>query len=218
MRAVLLDFYGTLVEDDWNVVCDAAETAVPFADPATVASEWMDAFYQELDASHGVRFASQRAAQIGALEEIAASYDVRVNAKRLCDPVFAYWRSPRVCEETRSFLATLPAPTCVVSNVDRDDLLAALRATRLSFDHVLTSEDVRAYKPRPDLFVAGLAALGVSSDDAVHVGDSWRNDVCGALGVGVRAIWLNRRGLRRPSEGCACEAPSLDAIPTAMLR
>ena len=42
--------------------------------------------------------------------------------------------------------------------------------------------------------VAG-TALGLGAHEVVHVGDSLRADVAGAEAAGIRAVWVNRRGL-----------------------
>lgn len=45
-------------------------------------------------------------------------------------------------------------------------------------------------KPRPTLFRAALARLGVAAHDAAMVGDSLLADVQGAQAVGLKTIWL----------------------------
>ena len=58
----------------------------------------------------------------------------------------------------RRFCRTVELPVVVVSNIDRQDIQAAIDLHGLAFETVITSEDVRSYKPRPELFVAGLQA------------------------------------------------------------
>lgn len=113
---------------------------------------------------------------------------------------FEYWREPLLFNDTQEILGRIDVPVCVVSNIDRSDLEAAIRYHGLSFDHVLTSEDVRSYKPRPELFLQALKVLGVPGNDALHVGDSLSSDVAGATAVGVPVAWLNRTGREHPTE------------------
>jgi 2-haloalkanoic acid dehalogenase type II len=61
-------------------------------------------------------------------------------------------------------------------------------------DDVVTSADARAAKPDPRIFRRALELAGVGPEDAVHVGDSLRNDVEGARAVGLRAVLLQRVG------------------------
>jgi len=55
---------------------------------------------------------------------------------------------------------------------DNADLASALKHVRMSFDHVVTSEDCRAYKPRPEPFQRALRLLGLEAHEVLHVGDS----------------------------------------------
>ena len=56
----------------------------------------------------------------------------------------------------------------------------------------VSSADHGAMKPHPSIFMAALEQLNVAASDAVMVGDSLRQDVEGALGAGMRAVWLHR--------------------------
>lgn len=58
-------------------------------------------------------------------------------------------------------------------------------------DALIASEDVGVSKPERGIFDIALQRLGVSADDAVMVGDSWANDVAGAVSAGIGAIWFN---------------------------
>jgi putative hydrolase of the HAD superfamily len=60
-------------------------------------------------------------------------------------------------------------------------------------DAVVISEAVGFRKPRPEIFLATLDALGVGAEETVHVGDDLRADVGGAAPLGIRTAWLTRR-------------------------
>lgn len=64
----------------------------------------------------------------------------------------------------------------------------------IQVDEVLTSEDVRSYKPRSELFEEALRRYHLKSNEVLHVGDSLVSDVCGVQQVGIKAVWLNRQG------------------------
>ncbi|MDE2997452.1 MAG: HAD family hydrolase [Gemmatimonadota bacterium] len=57
-------------------------------------------------------------------------------------------------------------------------------------DALAISEEVGAEKPSPAIFRYALDELGMKK--ATMIGDSWDNDVLGAVGCGLTAIWLNR--------------------------
>ncbi len=64
------------------------------------------------------------------------------------------------------------------------------------FDAIVASHDVRvrSAKPDPHIFMYTLAAVGVSAEETVHVGDTYAADIVGAKNVGIRPILLDRDG------------------------
>jgi len=53
------------------------------------------------------------------------------------------------------------------------------------------SDEVRARKPRKEIFEEALERMGVAPERAVHIGDDVDADVAGAKAMGMRAIWFN---------------------------
>ncbi len=78
-------------------------------------------------------------------------------------------------------------------------------------------EDGLPKKPSPAFFAAVVAAAGLPAARIVHVGDSPEHDVVAAQRAGMRAVWLNRRGLPRPS-GLQpdAEVSTLAALPEVL--
>ena len=74
---------------------------------------------------------------------------------------------------------------CLASFQSHFELQGLISATVSSSDHGLM-------KPHPSIFSSALQLLGVAPAEAVMVGDSLRQDIEGALNVGMRAILLNR--------------------------
>jgi HAD superfamily hydrolase (TIGR01549 family) len=83
----------------------------------------------------------------------------------------------------------------LISNGQRDlDEFTAHH--RLDVDAVVGSKAHGRVKPHASIFVAALRALEVSPDEAAMVGDSYEDDIEGARALGIRAILLDRDGLR----------------------
>ena len=83
----------------------------------------------------------------------------------------------------------------------------------LEVDAVVGSKAHGRTKPHPSIFVAALAALGVRAGEAAMVGDSYEDDIEGARSLGMRAILLDRDGLR-PEEQERID--TLLALPAAL--
>jgi 2-haloacid dehalogenase/putative hydrolase of the HAD superfamily len=103
-----------------------------------------------------------------------------------------YWADPPIHDDVLDALARIDLPICCVSNADTAPLLAAMEKHGLQFDHVITSEAVRAYKPDAHIFREALTRLGATSDRAIHVGDSLHSDIGGASRLGIHTAWLCR--------------------------
>lgn len=73
--------------------------------------------------------------------------------------------------------------------------IEAMRLERLVAPERIFISGERGWdKPDVRLFRHINEATGSRPDQCVMVGDSWRNDVIGALGAGWTAVWFNHRG------------------------
>ena len=84
---------------------------------------------------------------------------------------------------------------------------------RLQVDAKVGSKAHGNIKPHPSIFVAALTELGASPAESVMVGDSYEDDIEGARALGMRAILLDRDGLR-PDEPERID--TLLALPAAL--
>lgn len=82
----------------------------------------------------------------------------------------------------------------LLSNADNDSLMPLLKLHDLEFDHVISSEMARVYKPHPMAFHLISEALDVPPEASLFVGDSQFDDVQGAGLVGMHTVWVNRNG------------------------
>lgn len=57
---------------------------------------------------------------------------------------------------------------------------------------IAISEEVGLRKPRPEIFEAVAAGLGLAPRELLHVGDSLGADVAGARAVGMKTVWVTR--------------------------
>lgn len=77
--------------------------------------------------------------------------------------------------------------------------LAAAKLPERMFSTIRISGEFGRAKPDPAIFESVLADLGVQPHEAVMIGDSVREDIEGAAGVGVPTIWI-AQGRAFPSD------------------
>lgn len=192
----MLDFYGTVVHEDDVIItkiCSLISHSSPGQPPPTdIASYWWTSFTSACRRSHGDGFRTQRTLEHASLLDTIDHFDSGCDPDELSDKMYEHWQRPPVFKDALEFLSRLRLPVVVISNIDRRDIEAAIAHHGLRFDGLVTSEDVRSYKPRPELFEAGMALLGTR--EVLHVGDSPSSDVVGASALGVAVAWVDRKG------------------------
>jgi putative hydrolase of the HAD superfamily len=68
-------------------------------------------------------------------------------------------------------------------------------------DGALSSAEVGAPKPDPEIFARALALAGARPAEALHVGDDVEADVGGALAAGLEPVLIDRDGSLEPPPG-----------------
>lgn len=60
------------------------------------------------------------------------------------------------------------------------------------FEFAVSAAEVGHQKPHPLVFQTAMSKAGVTTAEAVHIGDDEQRDIFGACELGVRTIWVNR--------------------------
>jgi 2-haloacid dehalogenase/putative hydrolase of the HAD superfamily len=194
--ALFVDFYGTVASGDSAAVAAACEVIVrelglPFT-TEEFAITWGRRYFALVDDSNGERFRTLHECEMASLQETVRPHVGEIDAAPLVAGLEAYWRNPGIHADAREMLAAVDLPTCCVSNADTTPLDIALRRHGVRFDHVVTSEQARSYKPDAVIFERALAKTGADPTRVAHVGDSLHSDILGASKLGITTIWINR--------------------------
>jgi len=62
------------------------------------------------------------------------------------------------------------------------------------FQVVITRDESGVVKPDPKAFIPAIEVLGVNPSETAVVGDSLEWDILGAKSLGMKGVWINRRG------------------------
>ena len=195
-KTVFLDFYGTLAAGDADVVeavCTRIVTELNLSiTPHELVVAWGDRFFAAIEANNHDHFRTLYDSECDSLVETLDPVCGRIDPVPFVDQLTEYWCGPDLHDDVHQTLAQLNLPICCVSNADTDHLRSAIDRHGLKFDHVVSSQDARCYKPRPEIFHRALSAMGAEPHEVLHVGDSLHSDVEGAANAGIEALWLCR--------------------------
>jgi putative hydrolase of the HAD superfamily len=223
-RAVLLDLDDTLVDHRYAIhttlkALRDADARLRALELDFFIAEWnrvLDAMYEDVVLGR-ISIHESRIRRYHHFYELAGSPIAAEEALAVADRhVALYMANRRVVPGADLLLAALKShvPIAIVTNSslrEQTEKLATFQLDR-HVDVLVTSEEFGAAKPDASIFHHALAQLGVDARDAVMVGDSWENDVVGAAGVGMRAVWLNRTGIPCPDPALAHELSGYEPI------
>ena len=200
--ALLIDFGGTLAlektprariyqeaarraglwidEEPMAALMGEALAALPKHSPVRYTRPWFELFIERI---FGEELGLDGAAIVGVKEELFA---------RFTDP-----KTFGVFPDARVLLGAARAaqiPVAVVSNWT-DTLDALIEGLELGpFGAIASSAALSVEKPDRGIFEWALGRIGVPAERALHVGDSYSNDVVGARALGIEAVLLDRGG------------------------
>ena len=118
--------------------------------------------------------------------------------RRISEASVAAWHAHTPLDpEATSVLGELQGryKLALISNFDHPPHVHRLLdelALRPFFDVVVVSGDVGVKKPDPAIFTPALEQTGLTTDEALFVGDSPEDDVAGAKAAGMRPVLIQR--------------------------
>ncbi len=200
-RHVIFDFFGTLVGYRHGVEAGTSirargvlERHGVVIEPATFTATFGACFDAlEADAERTLDEYSMDDAARLLMRELDLTLDAP-ERREFIDAYLADWNEavaawPRL----DAFLSSLSAPKSVITNTHDEGLVPDLLATlgvAEAFERVTTSVGHGRRKPDASIYRAHLEALGLSTADAVFVGDNPACDYFGPRAVGIEAYLI----------------------------
>ncbi|MEZ5080524.1 MAG: haloacid dehalogenase type II [Thermoleophilia bacterium] len=219
VRVLLFDVFGTCV--DWRGgIARAGENVarrcgITSIDWLAFADAWRRRYQPQLET---VRSGARDWVELDVLHR--ESLDELLDAQRLdlgeqerVELTLA-WHAldpwPDTVEGLRRLGARHVRAAC--SNGHRALVMSLMRHGALPFDAVLGAETARAYKPRPEVYLRSVAALGVVPGEAMMVA-AHNSDLRAAAECGLRTAFVARPYEWGPEQSEDLEAdPSVDVV------
>lgn len=221
-EALSFDCYGTLI--DWEAGILAGLRAV--LDPRGVApddDDLLERFARHEAAVEAGPYLRYREVLACALAGVCAELDVRPTDEEAAAFGGSVGDWPAFPDSTAA-LASLGRRfrLAVITNCDDDLFAASNRRLGVTFDWVITAEQVGAYKPNRRNFEVALERIegaGIARDRLLHVAQSLFHDHVPAKEIGLATAWVDRRH-DRPGSGAtppAVATPDLTVPDMASL-
>ncbi len=191
-KILTFDCYGTLI--DWESGIFSALRPILAAHGQSISDAQLLEMYGELEAqAEQGEFLSYR----DVLQRVVAGFgkQLRFEAseqeKRSLPDSLPNWLP---FSDTARALQRLKSKfkLAVISNVDDDLFAASARKLEVGFDHVITAQQARCYKPGAKIFNLALQTIGIPPDRILHCGQSVYHDVIPARSLGMATVWVNR--------------------------
>jgi 2-haloacid dehalogenase len=218
-RVLTFDCYGTLI--DWESGIFAALRPILAAHKKMLSDSALLKLYSELEATaEGREFRPYREILQSVVYGFGKRFEFTPTPAQLTSlpDSLANWQP---FPDTVAALRKLKSryQLAVISNVDDDLFAPTAKKLEVNFDHVITAQQARAYKPSLKIFKLAQARMGISPDQWLHVAQSVFHDVVPAKSLGITTVWVNRAS-SRPGAGAAksasanpdLEVPNLETL------
>jgi len=194
IQALVLDVYGTLF--DVHSVKEQAEALYPDHGEA-ISKRWREkqleySFLRQLNGQY-VPFSQVTQ---DALRYTLLELKLHVTEEQITTLMETYLTLD-VYPEVSSVLETMADKRLVVfSNGSHDMLDPLIEQSGLAdrFEHLVSVDDIKQYKPAPASYMHALNTLGLKREEILFMSSNgW--DITGAKSFGFKTAWINRNGL-----------------------
>lgn len=213
---ISFDCYGTLV--DWESGILAYFSALAGAHAISVTDDAILAAYAEIEPSIQSEFyRSYRAVLREVVVRFCERFGIQPNKMEL-EGLSISLPSWQPFGDTVEALRVLKQQykLAIVSNIDNDLLAATVRLLGLSFDWIITAEEICSYKPAPAHFNELLRRTGLPKCQHLHAAESLFHDIAPTNALGIPNVWVNRSQGTRGSTASRRELVRPDRVVNSL--
>jgi 2-haloacid dehalogenase len=103
-----------------------------------------------------------------------------------------------------------------LTNCDEDLFATTRDRLPVPFDTWVTAEEVRSYKPDLAHFRRFAEKTGATTENWIHVANSWILDILPAARMGLRSVWVDRDLTGHPAKLADRRVTSMRRLPEAV--
>jgi len=209
-RWLTFDCYGTLA--DWNTCMLGALQPIAGVHAASLLTAYHRA---ESILEAGPQWRPYRDVLTGALSLAARRTGIPVTPEQ-AGAFVAAWPTMPVFPDAAEALGTLASfgwRLAILTNCDDDLFATTSPSLPVSFDVVVTAQQVRSYKPDLGHFRKFTELTGATPANWIHVANSWVHDILPAGRMGLRSVWVDRDHTGHPAKFAERRITSMRRLP-----
>ena len=150
--------------------------------------------YRNFDLAEAEKYVNQRYAELGSSTKVLN--ELRIDGEQFFVEAFKKIELNKLISKDEKIVRLISSlkkkyKVGMISNTHRSIAKKKLEAIGLSlktFNPLITTYELNAYKPDPAPFLKALEVAGCSPEESVYIGDSVENDILGAKSVGMKTI------------------------------
>lgn len=193
-KAVFLDYTGTILQTDSEDLRRLAQrmTMGDFRSSQEVAAWWFETLRAMEESAYQKAYEPEEKLCLKILEKAANEKGLKEDLLQLQQLQISYWMYAPLYSDVKRFFEQCPLPIYIISNNSASYIRVCLRRNNLHVNDIISSDQVKAYKPHRELYDRALRTARVKAEEAICIGDSMV-DMIGASSVGMKPILLDRK-------------------------
>lgn len=203
IKTIFMDYTGTIVQEGGKEMQEVVRNICQNSslhDPKALLKEWWETIKKFEEESYGESYQTEDEIAVKALKYFVENFQLKADLDELHRMIQGFWVNAPVFPDVKEFFETCSLPIYVISNNGIQYVGKAMEQNGLHPAGIVCADMVCAYKPHRELFEKALEISGCTSEEAIHVGDSYQSDVLGAMAAGIRPVLLDRKGNREHLE------------------
>ncbi|MBE6038610.1 MAG: HAD family hydrolase [Anaerofustis stercorihominis] len=195
IKAVFADYTGTLVNDwcdELDELLDRIHKNCSIQSRDEVINEWRRLSKEYEENSYMDTYINEDEICMKVLEYFCDNYSLKEDMDALGSLISGFLNGPNIYPEVKEFFRICPLPVYIISNNGIHYVRHAMKVNGLHSQSIISADDVKAYKPKKEIFERAFELSGCTPDEVIHIGDSYNTDYLGATSLGIKAVLLDR--------------------------
>jgi len=196
MRAIFLDYTGTMVREDEPYTMELLKyflTHSELKEPNKALSVVWGMVKETEDKYYGDTFIKKDRMVDIILDRCVKEYGLKGDLEHMHELWRNSWIHAPLFDDVKPFFERMTCPIYILTNDDLCYIEESLKEKGIKPAGIVAAEMARACKPHREIFEKALEIAKVKPQEVIHIGDSMTSDVEAAKAVGITPVYLSRK-------------------------